>query len=175
MSSSSGAQSSCGFCKPVRCNISAYLGKAVLTFSAERLITESTKEWHIFSDEVQGLWTMAVLSHCINPPDSAVIVHIYCTKADFACVIGLYIMTIVTKVGVVLSSTYYYSTRYQDRLVCLTPALSCLLKSRNLFYYNKISQLTRFLDYCASTDCKTEMWYTWICSCRRFIQLVLLK
>lgn len=89
------------FLHPVRCNLSANLGKAVLTFSAERLITESTKEWHIFSSVVQGLWTMAALSHCINPPDSAVIVQIYCTKADFACMIGLYvIMTIITKASV---------------------------------------------------------------------------
>lgn len=108
------------FLHPVRCNLSANLGKAVLTFSAERLITESTKEWHIFSNEVQGPWTMAVLSHCINPPDSAVIVQIYCTKADFACMIGLYvIMTIITKVGVVLSLTHYCSTKYQDGWICL--------------------------------------------------------
>lgn len=106
------------FLHPVRCNLSANLGKAVLTFSAERLITESTKEWQIFSNEIQGIWTMAVLSHWINPLDSAVIVYIYCTKSDFACVIGLYIMTIITKVGVVLSLTCY-STRYQDRLICL--------------------------------------------------------
>lgn len=94
------------FLHSVRCDLSANLRKAVLTFSAERLITESTKEWHVFSDEVQGLWTMAVLSHCINAPDSAVIVQIYCTKANFVCMIGFYvIMTIRMKMGITLSGT----------------------------------------------------------------------
>lgn len=110
------------FLHPVRYNLSANLGKTVLTCSAERLITESTKEWHIFSDEVQGLWTMAVLSRCLNPPDSAVIVQNLLYKGRLC----LHDWTLChhdyrNRSGCCVIFRYYYSTRYQDRSICLYP------------------------------------------------------
>jgi len=148
------------FLHPVRCNFSANLGKAVLTFSAERLITESTKEWHIFSDEVQELWTMAVLSHCINPPDSAVTANLLHKSRFF-----LHDWSLChhdyhnrSRCCVIFNILLLYQVRRQmDTSVTLV--LYCLLKTRNLvYYYNKISQWTIFLANWASMNCRTEMW-----------------
>lgn len=68
------------FLHPVKCNLCAYLVKSVLTFSAERLITEFSNELHIWRDEVQscGQW---LFSHSVNSSDSAVNIWVCSTKA----------------------------------------------------------------------------------------------
>lgn len=68
------------FLHPVKCNLCANLAKSVLTFSAERLITEFSNELHICRDEIQscGQW---LFSHSVNYSDSAVNMWVRSTKA----------------------------------------------------------------------------------------------
>lgn len=68
------------FLHPVKCNLCANLAKSVLTFTAEKLITEFSNELHIYGDEVQscGQW---LFSHSVNSSDSAVNMWVCSTKA----------------------------------------------------------------------------------------------
>lgn len=107
----------CQFSSPLRWILRANLGKAVLTFSAERLRSASPKKERCFffytvSAMRLGTATMTALSSSINPPDSAVRMWICGTKATLECMTEHSFAPAKLSLGLIGPIVKYYLRRF---------------------------------------------------------------